>query len=76
MLAHALLAISERRDSPYATQTGIIALTCNEIHRLFNTLLTQTFNIEHRLAWSRWRRQHQFRARLSHYARRGHTPPP
>jgi hypothetical protein len=29
----------------------------------------------HILHWSRWRRRHQHRARLSHYRRRGHQPP-
>jgi hypothetical protein len=45
MLAHALLtvlAINERRRAATNSGTGIIALTCNEIHRLLNTLLAQT----------------------------------
>lgn len=40
MLAHAflaVLAITERRDATSSSETGIIALSRNEIHRLFNT---------------------------------------
>lgn len=82
MLAHALLAVlrSLNAAAPPATTTGpeagIIDLTCNEIHRLFNHLRPPAHDIGHRLAWSRWRRRHQHRARTCHYARRGHTPPP
>jgi hypothetical protein len=50
-------------------------LTINEIRRLFAKLISNTVHpISHWLAWSRWRRQHQARARASHYRRR--TPQP
>jgi hypothetical protein len=54
---------------PTTTLHGIvtgemIALTCNEIRHLFTTLVTQ---LTDPLIWSRWRRQHQHRARTSHY---------
>jgi len=42
----------------------IIALTVNEFRRLFDGLLLVTRRtITSLLAWSRWRRQHQYRAR-------------
>lgn len=71
MLAHALLAViaaHEHTDQP--APAGLIALTCNEIRRLFTTLVIEpgrTTACPH--AWSRWRRQHQHRARTSHYRR-------
>jgi SRSO17 transposase len=72
MLAHAFLAVAtatERDSQP--TPTGLITLTVNEFRRLFDALLLTTrHTITSLLAWSRWRRQHQYRARLSHYRRR------
>ena len=74
MLAHAFLAVAtatERDTQP--TPTGLIALTVNEFRRLFDALLLITHrSLESLLAWSRWRRRHQYRARLSHYKRREH----
>ena len=74
MLAHAFLAVATatERDS-HPTPTGLIILTVNEFRRLFDALLLTTrHTITSLLAWSRWRRQHQHRARLSHYRRREH----
>jgi SRSO17 transposase len=72
MLAHAFLAVAcavERDTTP--TPTGLITLTVNEFRRLFDALLlTTNHTIATLLAWSRWRRRHQYRARLSHYRRR------
>jgi SRSO17 transposase len=72
MLAHAFLAVTtatERDIQPIPT--GLITLTVNEFRRLFDALLLVTrHTITSLLAWSRWRRQHQYRARLSHYRRR------
>jgi SRSO17 transposase len=72
MLAHAFLAVAtaiERDTTP--TPTGLIALTVNEFRRLFDALLLSTrHTITTLLAWSRWRRQHQYRARQCHYRRR------
>ena len=74
MLAHAFLAVAtatERDAQP--TPTGLITLTVNEFRRLFDALLLVTrHTITTLLAWSRWRRRHQYRARLSHYRRREH----
>jgi SRSO17 transposase len=74
MLAHAFLAVAtaaERDAQP--TPAGLIALTVNEFRRLFDALLLTTHHtITTLLAWSRWRRKHQYRARQSHYRRREH----
>jgi hypothetical protein len=74
MLSHAFLAVAtatERDTQP--TPTGLIALTVNEFRRLFDALLLVTqHTVTTLLAWSRWRRQHQYRARQSHYRRREH----
>jgi SRSO17 transposase len=72
MLAHAFLAVATatERDT-HPTPAGLITLTVNEFRRLFDALLLVTrHTITSLLAWSRWRRQHQYRARLSHYRRR------
>ena len=74
MLAHAFLAVAtatERDIQP--APAGLIALTVNEFRRLFDALLLATRQtITTLLEWSRWRRRHQYRARLSHYKRRQH----
>ena len=72
MLAHAILAViaAHERD----TTTGddrLIPLTVNEIRHLIGKLITNTLRtISYWLHWSAWRRQHQARARTSHYNRR------
>ena len=59
--------------TPNPTPTGLITLTVNEFRRLFDALLLATHHtITTLLAWSRWRRRHQYRARQSHYRRREH----
>jgi SRSO17 transposase len=71
MTAHALLAViaaTEHTDSP--APAGLIALTCNEIRRLFAIFVIEpgrALACPH--AWSHWRRRHQHRARTSHYRR-------
>ena len=71
MLAHALLAViavQEHTDQP--APDGMIALTCNEIHRLFTTLVIEPRRVlTGPQGWSAWRRRHQHRARTSHYQR-------
>lgn len=71
MLAHAFLAITTIAERARAKPPdGLIPLTCNEIRRLFTTLVSSPLHhAEHLLHWSRWRRQHQARARASHYRR-------
>jgi SRSO17 transposase len=72
MLGYAFLAVlaaTERATQP--APEGLIPLTCNEIHHLFNVLIARPLNaLKHRLHWSTWRRRHQFRAKTSHYQRR------
>ncbi len=74
MLAHAILtviAVRERQRRP-SGQPGLIPLTVNEIRRLFAKLISHnTRPHSFHLAWSKWRRTHQARARTSHYRRRG-----
>ena len=64
MLAHAFLAVAtatERDTQP--APAGLITLTVNEFRRLFDALLLTTrHTITTLLAWSRWRRRHQYRA--------------
>ncbi|VAZ75457.1 hypothetical protein LAUMK15_02787 [Mycobacterium persicum] len=52
---------------------GAGALTVNEFRRLFDALLLVTHRtLASLLAWSRWRRRHQYRARQSQYRQREH----
>jgi SRSO17 transposase len=77
MLAHAFLAVTAaaERNRGDAGDGGLISLTCNEIRHLFTALLRQANHaLDHLLHWSRWRRQHQTRARASHYRRQAARP--
>ncbi|MER6205901.1 IS701 family transposase [Streptomyces sp. NPDC001073] len=71
MLAHAFLAVV--RADEHARQpapNGLIPVTCNEIQRLFITLVIRpVHDAAHQLAWSDWRRRHQARSQASHYRR-------
>jgi hypothetical protein len=74
MLAHAILTViaAHQRQRNPAGEPGLIPLTVNEIRRLFAKLITNiTRPASFHLAWSRWRRTHQARARTSHYRARG-----
>nr|WP_158842779.1 IS701 family transposase [Saccharothrix deserti] len=75
MFAHTILTvITAREHTHHQPEDGLIPLTLPETHRLFAKLIATTAHtISHWLAWSRWRRRHQARARRSHYQRRGHT---
>jgi SRSO17 transposase len=77
MLAHALLAVIAAREHTLPPTTNdLIALTCNEIRRLFlNYVIEPSRALICPLAWSRWRRHHQHRARTSHYQRQETTRP-
>jgi SRSO17 transposase len=82
MLGYAVLAVIAARERARPDPPmNLIPLTINEIRRLFAKLITNTAQtVDHWLAWSRWRRLHQARARASHYRRRGnnliHRPAP
>jgi hypothetical protein len=48
----------------------VVELSCNEIQRLFAAVVEVCVgDTAYRLRWSRWRRQHQARARVGHYRR-------
>ena len=71
MLAHALLAVLTAGEHAAAPPpAGLIPLTCNELQRLLTRLVLEPAR---RPAdpetWSRWRRRHQYRARISLYHR-------
>jgi hypothetical protein len=71
MLAHAFLAAVRadehaRRHIP----DGLVPLSCNEIQRLFISLVVQPLHhAAHRFGWSDWHRRHQERSSTSHYRR-------
>ncbi|MEV5079711.1 IS701 family transposase [Streptomyces sp. NPDC056159] len=71
MLAHAFLAVVRADEhARHPAPDALIPLTCNEIQRLFITLVVQP--VHHaipRLGWSDWRRRHQARSQTSHYRR-------
>jgi SRSO17 transposase len=68
MLAHAFLAVVRADEHTRPAPDGLVPLSCNEIQRLFLTLVVQPIrDAAHRLAWSDWRRRHQARSRTSHY---------
>lgn len=71
MLAHAFLAVVRADEhARHPAPDGLIPLTCNEIQRLFTTLVARPDHTSApRLGWSGWRRRHQARARVSHYRR-------
>ncbi len=71
MLAHAFLAVVRADEhARHSAPDGLIPLTCNEIQRLFTTLVVRPVHgAAHRLGWSDWRRRHQARAQASHYRR-------
>src|SRR5262245_44031508 len=81
MLALAWLAVTAAGARPEATVDApgdagdpasepLIPLTVNEVRRLHATLTYPAHSLGHVLAWSRWRRRHQARARRCHYRRR------
>jgi hypothetical protein len=73
MLAYVILTViaARQRVRPRPDDQKLIPLTINEIRRLFAKIVATTVHtITHWLAWSRWRRLHQVRAKISHYRRR------
>jgi SRSO17 transposase len=73
MLAHAFLSVMTATEPPPEPDSGLIALTRNEIRRLFTAAITPLRHPAHILRWSTWRRRHQARARASHYRRQAAT---
>jgi SRSO17 transposase len=70
ILAHAFLSVMAATEPTPADEQIVIRLTRNEIRRLLTATTAPTPTAEHLVQWSIWRRQHQARARISHYARR------
>ncbi|WP_455568252.1 hypothetical protein [Streptomyces olivochromogenes] len=76
MLAHAFLAVVRFDEHAHRPTPGdLIPLTCNEIQRLFISVVVRpvhgpghraTGPPAHRLGWSAWRRSHQARSRAGH----------
>jgi hypothetical protein len=65
-----VVGVQQESSAERAPTGELIALTCNEIRHLFTSLITEpTRRPANPLAWSRWRRHHQHRARASHYRR-------
>nr|WP_083466206.1 hypothetical protein [Kibdelosporangium sp. MJ126-NF4]CEL14194.1 transposase [Kibdelosporangium sp. MJ126-NF4]CTQ88562.1 transposase [Kibdelosporangium sp. MJ126-NF4] len=79
MLAHAFLAVSTVLARTAATADsveGLIPLTLNEIRRLYIRLVVEPARTAvDTEAWSRWRRQHQYRAQQAHYQRQSDQEP-
>ncbi|MFF9691258.1 IS701 family transposase [Streptomyces sp. NPDC014623] len=75
MLAHAFLAVVRADEHAHRpTPDDLVPLSCNEIQRLFITLVVQpVHDAAHRLGWSDWRRRHQARSRTSHYRRQAES---
>ena len=72
MLAAAILTAIAANECRGTAEPGLIPLTVTEIRRLFAKLITTIARpASFYLAWSRWRRLHQARARASHYRTRG-----
>ncbi len=71
MLAHAFLAVVRADEhARHPSPDALVPLSCNEIQRLFITVVVQPLHdLAHRLGWSDWRRRHQARSRASHYRR-------
>jgi hypothetical protein len=70
LLAHAYLAVT-RTGAAAPASPELLPLTVPEVRRLLCRLVwTPVVPAEHVLAWSRWRRRHQARARRCHYRRR------
>jgi SRSO17 transposase len=69
MLAHAFLSVMTATEPAPEPDSGLIALTRNEIRRLFTAATATVRAAAHHLHWSTWRRRHQARARTSHYQR-------
>jgi hypothetical protein len=67
--AHALLVVLAATEHIHApAPAGLIALTCNEIRRLFAIYVIEPGRARAcPNARSHWRRRHQHRARTSHY---------
>lgn len=63
-----LLAVVRADEHTRPAPDALIPLTCNEIQRLFITLVVRpVHDAAHRLGRSDWRRRHQARSQAGHY---------
>ncbi len=71
MLAHAFLAVVRAEEhARHPAPDTLRSFTCNEIQRLFITLVVRpALDAAHRLDRSDWRRRHQARSQAGHYRR-------
>ena len=70
LLAHAYLEVTRPAARKGGEDDSLIPLTAPEVRRLLAVLVLSRELREHRLHWSRWRRQRQAEARRSHDKRR------
>ncbi|MFI6079353.1 IS701 family transposase [Actinoplanes sp. NPDC051343] len=72
--AHAFLAVAATLSTE--SPDGLIAVTVNELRRLFHTLILEPARrVCDVIAWSIFRRRHQDSAKASHYDRQALTEP-
>ena len=67
-----------RLEAGWAKKGGakLLPLTVPEVRKLILRLVWERLTpAEQALAWSEWRRRHQYRARQYHYRTRGARPP-
>ncbi|WP_017578578.1 IS701 family transposase [Nocardiopsis kunsanensis] len=70
MVAYAFVAVCRLRElRRHRPQSGLVALSCNEIARLLHELFRVEHGLEHVLGWSVFRRAHQAQAQRCHYRR-------
>ena len=63
-------------DSPEKGGPRLIRVSVPEVRKLLLKLVWNAASDEAKvLAWSAWRRAHQYRARACHYRKRGARPP-
>lgn len=76
VLAHAFPTVVRAGEhTRHPAPDNLIPLTCNEVARLFITVVIQgVHGMTHRLRRSRWRRRHQARSQVSHYHRQAAAP--
>ena len=75
MLAHALLTVTAATIRDTDTTNGLIPITLAETRRLLLATRRHVHTLAHTLAWSHWRRRHQYQAQQAHYRRRGDPTP-
>ncbi|WP_285733602.1 hypothetical protein [Nocardiopsis sp. ATB16-24] len=68
MVAYAFVSLCRPREvRHHPDPDGVVALTCNEIARLFHALFRSESTQEHMLVRSVFRRSHQAQVRHCHY---------